>query len=477
MKHRITLLIVFSVLFLSSRSQNYVDQNIKAKYIFLFIGDGMGIQQVNATQVYIDSVVRDNNNISFINFPVQTFCTTFAANQYITCSAAAGTAISSGSKTSIGTIGLNYNHTDTLFSFAKTLKAKGFKIGILSSVSIDHATPAAFYAHQGSRGSNYEIAKDIFKSNYDFFASGGFLDPEGKELKTPVESIYSLGKKFSTCFTTNLKSIDSLKAIYKTVVYSAPNSAQESTLKYEIDRKSNEVSLSDITKKAIETLYNPNGFFMMVEGGKIDWSCHSNDAATTILEVRAFSDAVARAVEFYNAHPDETLIIVTSDHETGGFSLGNKENKYGIKLSLLQHQKISEEELQILIKSELRKSPKPNLELLLNIIKENTGLGNTNIGLSLTDKELKQIKDSYDASIKPIIDSKTNKPNYLLEPKESFTTTCIDILNRKAAIGWTSGSHTGTPVPIYVLGKGQFLFTGKLDNTDISRLILKATNN
>ena len=472
---RIIFSLAFAFIIVTSCQQNkLVNNDIKAKYIFLFIGDGMGLQQVNATQVYIDSVLKNNQKLSFINFPVQTFATTYAANRYITCSAAAGTALSTGSKTSIGTLGLNYNHTDSLFSIAKKFKARGFKVGLLTSVSIDHATPAAFYAHQGSRGSSYKIAKDLLKSGYDFYASGGFVDPYGEKMKDSVESIYSLGKKASFAFTTSLIAIDSLKGKYKSVVYSAPTPAAESTLKYYIDSDSTDVTLANLTQKAIQTLYNPKGFFMMVEGGKIDWACHDNDAASALGEVIAFSDAVSQAVDFYKAHPNETLIIVTADHETGGFSLGNKENKYGIKLSLLKNQKISKEHLQELIKDQFNQIPKPSLKKLLKCIKDETGLGDASLQLDLTEKELNSLSHAYSSSINSEKE-KSSVSKYLSESKETFTSTCIDILDKKAAIGWTSTSHTGSPVPVFVMGNGEKLFSGGLDNTDIPKLISKIT--
>ena len=467
---RILLLFSLSILVLTSCQYNRTNNNPRAKYIFLFIGDGMGLQQVNATQIYIDSVLKENKGLSFINFPVQTFATTYAATQYITCSAAAGTALSTGVKTSIGTLGLNFNHTDSLFSIAKNLKEDGFKIGLLTSVSIDHATPAAFYAHQGSRGSSYDIAKDLLKSGYDFYASGGLVDPEGKKLKEPVPSIYALGEKASFGFTTNLNAVDTLKNKYKSVVYSAPKPGQENALKYRIDRDSTDITLADMTKKAIQTLYNPKGFFMMVEGGKIDWACHANDAATTIGEVIDFSDAISQAVDFYNSHPDETIIIVTADHETGGFSLGNKNNKYTMHLAFLKNQKLSIEQFEDIIQGKLSRSPKPKFQDLLGVAKEKLGLNDATVGLGLTDKELKQLNDSYNASLIPVkVKKKDSTTSY--EVKETFSATCFDILNKKAAVGWTSTAHTGSPVPVYVLGKGSELFTGRLDNTDIPKKI------
>jgi len=116
----------------------------------------------------------------------------------------------------------------------------------------------------------------------------------------------------------------------KSVVYSAPNSASGSALQYEIDRSPSDVTLADITRKAIDVVDNPNGFFIMVEGGKIDWAAHDNDAATVIHDVLAFARAVDVAIDFYSKHPNETLIVVTADHETGGLSIGNRENKYDV---------------------------------------------------------------------------------------------------------------------------------------------------
>lgn len=467
---RILFLIGISLIIIAGCQDN---KSPKAKYIFLFIGDGMGLQQVNTTQVYIDSVLKNNKNLSFISFPVQTFMTTYAATRYITCSAAAGTALSTGSKTSIGTLGLNYNHTDSLFSVAKKIKDQGFKVGLLTTVGIDDATPAAFYAHQGSRGSRYEVAKDLIKSRYDFFASGGFVDPYGKKMKDSVESVYSLGQKNSFVFTSEINAIDSLKGKFKSVFYSAPNTDSESSFKYVIDKDSSDVSLAELTKKAIQVLDNPKGFFMMVEGGKIDWACHSNDAAAAIQEVMAFSDAVSQAVDFYKAHPTETLIIVTADHETGGFSLGNKDNKYDINLSLLKNQKVSKEHLSELVRTKFNQAPKPTLNQMLEFIKEKTGLGDTKLNLGLTEKELKLLSDAYSNSIKPKKDNESSTSNYLTESKETFSATCIDILNRKAAIGWTTTSHTGCPVPVFVMGKGEKLFSGRIDNTDIPKIIGK----
>lgn len=453
-------------------SCNNAPKSYKAKYVFLFVGDGMGIQQVNSAKVYADSVLNDTLGVVFTKFPVTGVSTTHAATRYITCSAAAGTALSTGTKTSIGTIGLNANHTDTLFSIAKKIKDSGRKVAILTSVSIDHATPASFYAHKGSRSSYYEIAKDLLVSNYDFFASGGFVEPYGAKNDSGAVSIYQLGAERGVQFTQTFTGVDSLlKVNAKPIVYSAHNPAPSSTLQYAIDRSADDISLEDITRKAIEAVDNPNGFFMMVEGGKIDWACHDNDAATVINEVLAFSHSVNAALEFYKKHPNETLIIVTADHETGGMSLGNEANGYKNFLSILRNQKMSQEKLHLTIENFRNHNPKASFNQVMDIIQQNTGLSQTGQH-ALSPEELEQLKNAHNLyfSVKQTKNSKNEYSNTDLLAK-----TALSILNKKAGIGWTSGTHTGSPVPVFAIGEGQELFGKFLDNTDIPKNILIAT--
>ncbi len=440
----------------------------RAKYVFYFIGDGMGVSHVTLAKLYADSVLHDSTAMSFTRFPVTSLSTTYAHNRYVTCSAAAGTALSTGTKTSINTIGLTYDRTDTLYSIAKKFKETGKKVAILTSVSIDHATPAAFYAHVGSRGSYYDIAKQLLMSNYDFFASGGFLEPYGAKTDSNAVSVYELGKVRGYQFTSSLTEVDSLVAVgAKSIVYSVPNPAPSSTLQYEIDRSESDVSLADITRKAIGVVDNPNGFFIMVEGGKIDWAAHDNDAATVIHEVLAFARAIDVALEFYSKHPHETLIVVTADHETGGLSIGNRENKYDFHVKLLQYQTASEERLHKLIAEFKEQNPKAKFDDLLKFLSDKTGLTKD---IELNENDIKMLKDAYNLAFKGL---KSNEKTTYSET-DPISKVSIQILNSKAAVGWTSGSHTGQPVPVFAIGSGQQLFVPLLDNTDIPKNIVRA---
>ncbi len=442
-----------------------------AKYVFLFIGDGMGIQQVNTAKVYADSVLKTSENLGFTKFPVTSFATTYAGTRYITCSAAAGTALSTGSKTSPSTLGLNATHTDTLFSIAKTFKDMGRKVAILTSVSIDHATPAAFYAHVPKRNEYYRIGTQLITSNFDFFASGGFLDPYGDKGGKGSPSLYSLGAKQGVGFTSTLTGVDSLKlAGAHSIVYSAPNPASSSTLQYDIDRSEQDITLAQITAKAIDVVDNPDGFFMMVEGGKIDWACHDNDAATTIHEVIAFSDAVDVAIRFYNQHPHETLIVITADHETGGMALGNSYNGYNNNLSLLQGQKVSQEKLHNQIADMKKSSPNASFDQVLAFVLQQTGLPLSG-KFALTEDDLNRLRSAYTDFF--CVKSESSDRN-MYSSTDKIAATALSILNRNAGIGWTSSTHTGCPVPVFALGAGQQDFTRHLDNTDIPKYILKA---
>ena len=464
MKARNLLIVVLAVILSSCGIQEQ-----KAKYVFFFIGDGMGVSHVTLTKLYADSVLNDSTAVAFTRFPVSSLSTTYAHNRYVTCSAAAGTALSTGTKTSINTIGLTYDRTDTLYSIAKKFKEAGRKVAILTSVSIDHATPAAFYAHVGSRGSYYDIAKQLLKSNYDFFASGGFLEPYGSKPDSGAVSIYELGIQKGYKFTSTFTGVDSLVAAgARSIVYSAPNPAPSSTLQYEIDRTNSDVSLADITRKAIEVVDNPNGFFMMVEGGKIDWAAHDNDAATVIHDVLAFARAIDVAVEFYKKHPNETLIIVTADHETGGLSIGNRENKYDVHINLLKYQKVSKERLHKLIAEFKENNPKAKFEDLLKLLADNTGLSKE---VELSDSDIIMLKDAYISSFRNV--KPAEKTTY--SETDPISKVAIQLINSKAAVGWTSGSHTGQPVPVFAIGNGQELFIPLLDNTEIPKNIIRAS--
>ena len=294
----------------------------KAKYVFYFIGDGMGIAHISLAEVFLATQEGHigSNSLSFTQFPVFGLATTHSVSNIITESSAAGTALATGEKTTNSMLGTRPDSTH-LRSIAYPIHEAGFAVGITSSVTIDHATPAAFYANSPSRSDYYRIAQQLPQTGFAFFGGGGFLQPTGrnKDLPSVYESMTDAGYTVARgAGSYHLQKEGARKMFY------TQESGVEDDLPYAIDRQHGDLSLPMVVEAAIDFLYNPKGkgFFLMSEGGKIDWSAHSNDGKTTIMEVLDFSEAVALAVAFYQKHPRHTLIVVTADHETGGLSLG-----------------------------------------------------------------------------------------------------------------------------------------------------------
>lgn len=312
------------IIFLSAQGNTNQSSSKKAthpKYVFLFIGDGMGLSHVSMAEAYLSTQKGQisNESISFTRFPVIGLVTTYSANSYITCSSAAGTAMSTGTKTNNYMLGVDPKG-NKLRSISYKIHKKGIPVGIASSVTIDHATPGAFYASSTSRTNYYEIAEQLPKTGFEFFGGGGFVQPKGE--KGDQQNIYELISKAGYKIIRGQENLKN--KTQKDKVVFLQREGKEGDLPYALDRKPGDLSLKEVVAAGIEHLYGNKGFFMMAEGGKIDWAAHSNDGKADILEVLDFADAIEVAYQFYLKHPEETLIIVTADHETGGVSLGRE---------------------------------------------------------------------------------------------------------------------------------------------------------
>ena len=307
------------------------------KYIFLFIGDGMSYPQIQSAADFYGkdaagtvSEVQNSSNasdspksssLSFMKFPVAGSAQTYDATSFAPDSASTATSILTGKKTHSGTINMDITKTKKFTTIAEQLKKqKGYKIGVVTTVNLNHATPAATYAHQASRKNNYEIGEELVKSGFEYFAGGALMEPTGKN--GDKTSIYTLAKNAGYTLATTQSQASKLSSKTKKAIVVAETLADANAMSYENDRASGEWALKDYVKKGIEVLGTQKGFFMMVEGGKIDWACHANDAGSSISDTKALSDAVDEAVKFYKKHPQETLILVTGDHETGGLTIG-----------------------------------------------------------------------------------------------------------------------------------------------------------
>lgn len=445
-------------------------QSKTAKYVFFFIGDGMGVNQVNGTEMFIAEKEGKIgvSPLNFSRFPYTTFASTYSVYNSVTCSAAAGTALATGVKTKNGTIGMDSLRKSSLYSVAVKAKKAGKKVGITTSVSIDHATPACFYAHQPDRNMYYEIATDLPKTGFDFYAGAGFLKPQNSKDKN-APSIYTLFKESNYTIAKGYEDFKAKSSKDSKMILMQKDGSNMSNIPYAIDRKPGDLTLSQITESAISFLNKDNkkGFFLMVEGGMIDWASHSNDAATVFNEVKDMADAVQIAYNFYLKHPNETLIVITADHETGGIALGT--GKYELNLKALANQKVSQVGLSAKI-NQLRKEKQNNVTWndIKDLLKEYMGFWDK---VNLTDAQEQLLKEEYIRSFLAK-DVKLTQSEYFKD--EPMAALAKKILNDIAMVGWTSGGHSAGYVPVYAIGAGAELFSGKLENTDIPKKIAQA---
>lgn len=446
----------------------------KAKYVFLFVGDGMATPQVNAAEIYKSSANHAGikvSHLTFTQFPANGLTTTYDASSFITDSASAMTAMMTGHKTLSGVIDMNVQKTMKYKTLAEYAKDAGYKVGVVSSVSLDHATPAATYAKVPSRSQYYDIDVQLATSNFDYFGGGG-LKQKGR--KTGDADALDIARKHGFTVVSGKTDFEALKpGVGKVLAYNAVLQDSEA-MPYNMDRKTDDLSLADYTRKGIELLDNPNGFFMMVEGGKIDWACHANDAAAAIKDTLAFDDAVAQAVKFANTHKGETLIVVTGDHETGGMTIGFAGTKYSTFFSKIALQKGSYVAFNDRILTPYKKNhtvANARLGDLLPEVQNYFGLDYA----KFSDAEKELLQRAFERSMGGEVEHVAQENIYnLYGSYEPFTVALTHIVNQHAGIGWTSYSHTGVPVSTFARGVDQRLFTGYYDNTDIFKKLSKA---
>ena len=485
------------------------------KYIFLFIGDGMSYPQIQLTNYFLSAnenkesaqtvsvegeektVLSSGNNLTMMNFPVAGSAQTYDSTSFAPDSASTATSIATGNKTWSGSINVSTDFTQEYETIAEKLKAqKDYKIGIVSSVNINHATPAAFYAHQASRNNYYDIGLELIDSGFDYFAGGGLLAPTGKE--EDQKDLYELAEEGGYKVVKTQAEAEALTAEDGKALVIDEHLADSNAMAYSMDLQEGEWTLADYVDKGIEVLDNENGFFMMVEGGKIDWACHANDAAATITDTLALDKAVKEAVEFYQEHPDETLILVTGDHETGGLTIGFAGTNYDTFLTNFNNQKISYAKFDSDYVSKY-KEEKTDFDTIMKDVTELFGLqAPTEEGTESTEKkdsadkhpeseddgalvmtqyEYDTLKEAYETTM-----SRTGEEEEFAQDEyvkygsyEPLTVTITHILNNKSGINFGSYAHTGLPVEVFAQGAGQENFAGYYDNTDIYEKVAALT--
>ncbi len=397
------------------------------KYVFLFIGDGMGDNhKILAEQAFQNG--RPGAKLFMTRLPVQAKTITLNSEKKTTDSAAAGTAIACGVKTTNGKLGLD-PAGNSVISIANIAKQKGMKIGIISTSALNDATPAAFYAHVSARGQFKDIVSDMASSGFDFFGGGKlYLDKEMPSSGADFAQKLKAGGYTILDGKSGLQAATQAKCYAQTPAY------------WVIDTKNQDIpTLAEYTLKASEILNNPNGFFIMVEGGRIDHASHGNDAGTMIQELFAFDNAVKTGMEFQQKHPDNTLILVTADHETGGLTLAEdmQPQKAGILKQKASYGVILADLKQI-------KDTGKNFEQAFSLVKDSLGFE------GFTPAEQADLNTVWNGNAK--------------DKHKAFLSLAFKIRDLHCGVKWTTGGHSMTPITTAASGKGQELFAGNYEN-------------
>ena len=313
--YKILILLIFTPLLSSCfHGDNYEHP----KSIILFIGDGMGPEQRRAAQWYS---VGMSGTLKMDELDYSGAAITASANSTITDSAAAATAISTGIKTNNGVVGMDPS-LNSLVTILEIAKSKGMSTGLVTTTQISHATPAAFASHVESRIMMTEIARQLLLTKVDVLLGGGedeFLPasevgqyPEVGErtdnrnlITEAIADGYIYVSNEADLSVIDVNNVDKLIGLFADEGMVRPFSP---TL----------LSMTDIAIKILKK--NPKGFFLMVEGGQIDWAGHANDALNNMQDTLGFDEAVAIGADYLSENKN-TLVIVTADHETGGMSV------------------------------------------------------------------------------------------------------------------------------------------------------------
>lgn len=469
------------------------------KYVFLFIGDGMSYPQFQAASDYLGAladkdyvkalpsngyedragaVLDGPKALNFMNFDVAGSAVTYDSCSFAPDSASTATSIATGYKTYSGMINVDTTGSTAYETIAEKLHSqKDWKIGIISSVNLNHATPAAFYAHQASRNNYYEIGEELVNSGFEYFAGGGLKKVTGPDKDKT--SLYDLATDAGYKVTYTQADADTVTAADKKVILIDEHLADSDAMDYDMDRQDGEWALADYVAKGIEVLDNDTGFFMMCEGGKIDWACHANDAGATVNDTLALADAVQVAIDFAKEHADETLILVTGDHETGGLTIGFAGTDYDTYLDSLANQTISYAQFDEQYVAAYKENG-TSFEDAMKDVEKLFGLklsGAENDRLVLTDYEVQRLRTAYELVMSDASSDDYTQEQYVLYGTYNpFSVTVTHILNNKSGVDFTSYSHTGLPVAVFAEGAGADSFVGYYDNTAIYQKMASLLN-
>ncbi|WP_400195002.1 alkaline phosphatase [Lysinibacillus telephonicus] len=419
--------------------------NKKAKNVIMLVMDGSSDNVSTISRWYKgESLALD----SILTGAVRTY----SAESAITDSAPAATALATGNKSNSGYVGVLPSTVTTpgvdpvaaedafkpVANVLEGAKLAGKATGIVSTSEIQHATPAGFSSHVASRSNYDDIAEQQVYQNIDVVLGGGYNSlndtrKDGENLLTTIEEKgYDFVSDREELLSTNSNKIW--------------GSFAPSALAYDFDRPStnpDEPTLAEMTDKAIQTLSkDKDGFFLMVEGSKIDWAAHANDPIGMISDFLAFDDAVNEALEFAKTNPN-TLVIAVTDHGNSGITIGNTNTDSTYDTT------------PVSAYIEPLKKATMTVEGALSLLKEDkSNLLDVAALYGLTNPSAEEITQ--------------------LNESEDLAATMVQLLSQRANIGFTTGGHTGDDVFLYAYGPSHP--TGLVENTDLAHTMAKAMN-
>ena len=439
----------------------------RPKYVFYFIGDGMSFNHILGTEHYNTAKAGASKTLrlNFTQFDTRNFVTNYSTSNLVTDSAAAGTALASGVKTANACIGVD-PEGNKLRTIADVASELGYKVGLVTNVGINHATPSCFYGHTSDRFGFPKLVDDYIASDVAFVAGSTIMDMKSgpQDPKYKPTTTAELADRIRKAGIELSLDVDAAAKVSGKRVALVAHDKENKHVPYVIDRKGDEKhTLVNHTKAAIEYLSreSKDGFFLMVEEGKLDYSAHEQDAVTTFHEVNELAAVVELALEFAKQHPDETLIVVTADHETGGMVLGW--DHYEIRMNVLTAQKCSAGQLTKIFQR-MREEGVRDWAPYKKVLSDNFGLWST-VPVTKEEEQL-LLHDFHNIFLKygPMVDGLYNKNEFVVHH-------ALRILNKHASLDWTSLYHTGTYIPIYVQGVGEKAFLECRDQTEIPKTI------
>ncbi|MBT4644014.1 MAG: alkaline phosphatase [Deltaproteobacteria bacterium] len=416
------------------------------KNIIFYIGDGMA-----STQRRVAEEVH-KRKLAMNTLPVVGIYTTFSADSIVTDSASAATAMATGHKTENGVISMDAEGEISFETIAEAAKRLGKSVGLLTTTRLTHATPAAFGTHIESRGDENAIAVQYLEGGFEVLMGGGWGNfvPKSTEKSRRWDK-RNLLKEFEEKGYQVLRTRNDLINLQVRKNTRVVGLFARSHLPYFLDRTASEPDLSEMTRAALKILsQNPKGFFLMVEGGRIDHAAHGNSPAAAIGDLLELDNAVKTGLEFGKENPS-TLILVGGDHETGGMGMGIG-GQYFMRPAVIK--KVTRSEFGMGYGDVLE-----NPDQAFAIFKKYTGIE------KLSPEETEAIK----LAIKNTKEGRgLQSPNKTYNPSW-FAYTFSRILSQRSRIGWTSYAHTAHPIILTAGGPGSENFMGFYDNTDLCK--------